>query len=244
MNEAGSSRADSDSIDQADSPQTQQTVAPADIAKVYSSLATKQRESVFLQYINTQLIRFQSYQLVFSVVMIVISAICISLVLSRPVENSYFLIDESGRLITQIEPLTDPLVTSQKVRTFADECVRRILNIDFVHYKAQLSNAETCFTRNGFVQFVGLMRDQGILAELSSGYSVGSVVPRKANFLRATSKSTRRPRWLVKGSYLWSLQQGKKTTQYPLTIVSNIVAVEINQNVHGMAIDGLTITKG
>ncbi|MEO0369283.1 MAG: DotI/IcmL family type IV secretion protein [Pseudomonadota bacterium] len=212
--------------------------------KAMSALESKQREALFLQISNSKLISFQVWQLVFNIITSVIAVLAVSLVLSRPVDNHYFLVDESGRVITEINLLKNPLETSQKVRTFADDCVKSVLNIDFVHYKTQLTNAEKCFTRNGFTQVVNLMKSQGILNELSSGYNVGSVVPRKANFVRSSPTKPGRQIWRVKGSYMWSLQQGKKTVQYPLTIEAVIVAVPMERSVHGMAIDGLTIKRG
>lgn len=208
-----------------------------------SALECKQREAFFLQATNNRLLSLQAYQLLITGVMIVIAAISLTLVVSKPIKNNYFLVDENGRVINKISPFSDPLVASQKVRTFADDCVRMVLNIDFVHYRTQLSNAEQCFTRRGYLRIVNLLKDRGILAELSDGYNIGSVVPNQANFIRSRSGDEGKQKWLVKGDYLWSLKRGKNTTQYPLTVEAMIIEVGMTDSIYGLAIDSLVIRK-
>ena len=201
------------------------------------------RESLFLQKTNARLITLQAYQLIITAALIAFTVIVVIVLLNRPIKNQYFMVDEQGRVVNQINLLSDPMLSSTKARTFADDCVRLVLNIDFVHYKSQLADSEACFTRNGFVQLVNLLQKQGILAELSKGYSVGSVIPKQANFLRSSAEVRGKQRWLVTGAYIWSLQQGKKKIQYPLNIEVSLIEVGINQSIYGMAIETLRITR-
>ncbi len=209
-----------------------------------SALQSSLNENQFLQASNAQLLSLQAYQVMVNIALLLVTTFAVAMLLARTTQNAYFLVDQDGRVLTQIDVLKDPVQSSNNARSFADECVRKVLNIDFVHYKRQLSDAETCFTRKGFVQVVGLMQKQGILAEISKGYSVASALPKQANFLKASGTKRGKQRWRVKGSYIWSLQQGTKTTQYPLEIEVSLVEVGINQNVRGMAIDMLKITRG
>jgi hypothetical protein len=209
----------------------------------FAALESSLRETVFLQKTNTRLISLQVYQLILNVALLLVTVVVLAVLLNRPIKNQYFIVDEQGRIITQMNLLADPMLSSNKARTFADDCIRMVLNIDFVHYKAQLANAESCFTRKGFVQFMGLLQEQGVLAELSEGYNVGSVIPKQANFVKSTANVRGQLRWQIKGAYIWSLQQGKKTIQYPLNIEAILVETSINQSVHGMVIEALTITR-
>ena len=212
-------------------------------SKLMSALDAKQQDAHFLRSLNTRLIKMQGAQLVVTATMIVVAIISATLVLARPVKNNYFLIDSNGRVVSGVAAISDPLVTSQKVRTFADDCVRAVLDIDFVHYKKQLGNAERCFTRSGFVQIVGLMKKRGLLAELSTGYSVARITPRQANFLSSTFAKTGTKQWVVKGTYVWSLRQGKSSTQYPLTIEVTVKPVAMDQSIYGMAITAMTVQR-
>ncbi len=216
---------------------------PQNAAARLSALSVTLRDSRFLQLTNARLISLQAYQLIVNAVLIGLVFLLTLALLNRPVKNQYFIVDEQGRVITQMALLSDPVTSSNKARTFADDCIRQLLNLDFVHYKRQLANAESCFTRRGFVQVVSLMQERGMLAELAKGYHVGSVVPKQANFLKSSSIVRGRQKWWVKGSYLWSLQQGKKTIQFPLSIEVTLVAVDINTSVHGMAIETISITR-
>jgi len=209
-----------------------------------SALEAQMKESLYLQRMVEKLLKITSVMGMAIIGLIAIAVVLGGLLIARPIENQYFLLDSKGRIVGDSTPLTERLETPTKVKSFADECIKASFNISFVRWREELAGIDHCFTKRGYEELIRQLQQKGILAELQADGRVGSIIPRQANLVTATPSSKGRPTWEVKGYYTLSLFVGKKASNYPLTIETRIVEVPMSESVQGMLLDSMTVTKG
>lgn len=116
---------------------------------------------------------------------------------SHPPEPQYFPTTTDGRLI-HIHPLSDPVLTDQEVLQWVSMAVRKMFEIDFVHWQDQLQQVSNYFTPSGWNYFIKALKASDNLNTV-----------RKLKMV-ASSKVTGAPqitqKAVISGRYAWKIQ--------------------------------------
>lgn len=100
--------------------------------------------------------------LLFSLVLnVVFSVIASWLFLTRPAPV-YYATSTDGKLIQMI-PLDQPFVKNDQVLSFTTQAAIATTSFDFLNYEANLSDAKTYFTTDGFNSFLNALNSSGNL---------------------------------------------------------------------------------
>lgn len=116
---------------------------------------------------------------------------------THPAQPQYFATTPDGRLIT-IHPLSDPVLTDQEVLQWVSVAVRRMYEIDFVHWKDQLQQIQDYFTPQGWEYYI---------AALKSSDNLNTITKLK---MVSSSQITGAPliveKTVISGRYAWKVQ--------------------------------------
>lgn len=82
-------------------------------------------------------------------------------------QPKYFATTTNG-VVAPLHALTEPVLTSQYILEWASLATRKALNLSFVHYQEQLTEASPYFTPNGWNSFEGALKSSGMLEEITS----------------------------------------------------------------------------
>lgn len=144
------------------------------------------------------------------------------LVTHRPPPR-FFATDVGGRL-TELQPLSAPMVKTRKVLSFATDAVKAVNTFDFVNYRAQLTDAGEFFQPEAWQKFREAMHASGTIKLVEDRRYVVSSQPTGAPILLEEG--------LMNGVYAWRVK-------FPFTVTYQS-ANEI-KNVNRMAL--ITISR-
>lgn len=116
---------------------------------------------------------------------------------THPPEPQYFPTTADGRLIL-IHPLSDPVLTDQEVLQWVSVAVRRMFEIDFVHWQDQLQQISNYFTPGGWNYFIAALKSSDNLNTVRDLKMVASAQITGAP--QITEKA------VVSGRYAWKIQ--------------------------------------
>ena len=99
--------------------------------------------------------------LALSCLSLVLGAGCAALLLARP-EPVYFGMSEDMKLLPMV-PLDRPVMGDAAVKTWVAESVTLAMNLDYLNFASQLSQARGRFTRQAFAKFAASLDKEGHL---------------------------------------------------------------------------------
>jgi len=112
-------------------------------------------------------------------------------------KRDYFTVDSHGRM-TKIQPISQPLVTQGQLLERFNVCVSSANNYNFVDYQKQLTQAQECFTEDGWNQFATALNKSGTLKTVREQRLIVSA--------HATGAPVISQKGLRKGVYTWDVQ--------------------------------------
>ena len=116
---------------------------------------------------------------------------------NQKVEREYFATSPDGRL-TPMVPLGEPFVTQAALLNWAKKCVIAANTYDFVNYQKQFQENSTCFTAEGWQQFMTAVERSGNLETVKNQRMVASSVEQGAPVITREG--------LRKGVYSWEIE--------------------------------------
>jgi intracellular multiplication protein IcmL len=84
----------------------------------------------------------------------------------NPPAPQYFAANADGKIIS-FRPLSDPAVTDDFVAQWSANAVRKAFSLDFMHWRAQLQEASSDFTPQGWQYFVTALKQSNNLKTLT-----------------------------------------------------------------------------
>jgi len=193
-----------------------------------------------------------SYRLVKGLLLVVllINVILVGAIfyqVTHPAKPRYFAVTADGRLI-KIHPLSQPVVSDTFVEQWTADAVRKTFMLDYIHWKAQLQEASSNYTGQGWHSFLTALRQSNDLKTLMHYKMVADAK------LTAAPQVVRKS--VVSGEYAWNVQMPVlvtfsghgKTINIPLQVtvivlrqpvqnypqriaINNFIAQTINPNV-------------
>jgi len=154
---------------------------------------------------------------VLGIVSLIVAAISISTVASRPKIIQHWTVDEYGRLLNEVKPKSK-LETERKLREFVNDCVVQSFEVDFVHFVKQLNNIKNCYSEEGHADFIKNFISSGHLKNLKKDGAVGKMTPVQANYIDESGPYKNTYRWVVQGTYVWTLASGSGKPTFPFNI--------------------------
>lgn len=133
----------------------------------------------------------------------------------HPAEPQYFATSADGRII-KVHALDDPAVSDDFVVQFASETLQKSFSLDYMHWKAQLQEAQNNFTPDGWNYFTDALKKSNNLKTLVELKMVSNVEMTGAPEIVTKA--------VVGGHYAWNIQvpvlltftNGKKTIRTPI----------------------------
>ena len=116
--------------------------------------------------------------IILAIALIVSIVLNVVQVLMRP-KPEYFAITHDGRLIPML-PLSDPLVSEERVLSFAQQVAQASFIFDFQNYRAQFTNllSRQFYTKAGYASFQNAINQSTLLEKvISKKLVVSAVVP-------------------------------------------------------------------
>lgn len=115
----------------------------------------------------------------------------------NPAKPQYFPATAQGRVILY-HPLSDPVLTDQEVLQWVSVAVRRMYEIDFIHWRDQLQQISNYFTPSGWNYFSSALKKSDNLNTVTSLKMVASAK------ITGAPKITQKA--IVGGRYAWKVQ--------------------------------------
>lgn len=106
--------------------------------------------------------------LIGSMVVIVVLVVAFVVAKNQKVEREYFAVDTKTGRLTPIVALGQPFVSQQALLQWMGECVAGANSFDFVNYQRSFQQASTCFTPDGWEQFMAALEKAGTLATVKA----------------------------------------------------------------------------
>jgi intracellular multiplication protein IcmL len=117
--------------------------------------------------------------------------------LIKPVSPNYFAATADGRVIPK-EPDSLPVHTNSFVEQWAADSLMKAFQLDFIHWRAQLSESRKNFTPQGWKWFVDSLEASNNLNTLRSSDMVSSI--------RVTSAPMVIRSMVIDGTYMWMVK--------------------------------------
>lgn len=118
-------------------------------------------------------------------------------------KRDYFAVDPKGRL-TAMQPVSDPVLSQGALLERVKVCVSMINDYNFVDYQKRLTEAQECFTDDGWNQFATALMASGRVAMIRDRRLIGSSI--------ATGPAVIVNRGLRKGVYTWIVEMPVQLT--------------------------------
>lgn len=111
-----------------------------------------------------------AYEKSLQIALILVLLLAVSLaaniwMLFNPVEPQYFASTQDGRII-EIYPSNQPYLRDSEAASWAAEAVKSALNLDFVHWRNQLTDAKAYFTPDGYENFIAALDEAGLIKSM------------------------------------------------------------------------------
>lgn len=210
--------------------------APADSANAETPAPSRQEqvaqrrgwlERVYLTSLNVTLVMGAALLLSLSVNVYVF--------LNPPLPQ-YFASTQDGRLI-EVFPTNQPYLRDTEVTAWAGKVVQSALNLDFVHWREQLSAAEVFFSEKGFEDFITAIQDAGLKESMVQRQLVFSVALQSAPVVVA--KGLDRDgiyKWDVQAPVLITAENSESNYSMSSTIELRFIRIPTTKHSKGLAV--------
>lgn len=140
------------------------------------------------------------------VLVVVVNLLLLSAIVYKvvsPVSPNYFPTTSDGRVIHK-EPLNIAVHTNSYVEQWAADSLMKSFELDFVHWRAQLSDARKNFTTQGWKWFIDSLQASNNLNTLRGSDMVSSI--------RVTSAPKVVRSMVIGGTYMWMVKMSVMLT--------------------------------
>ncbi len=133
----------------------------------------------------------------------------------HPAQPQYFATTAEGRIIN-IEPMNKPAVSDDFVLQWATESLRKAFSLDYIHWKAQLQEAQANFTPDGWNYFTDALKKSNNLKTLTELKMVSNVEMTGAPEITTKAVVGGHYAWNIKIPVLLTSTNGTKTIHTPI----------------------------
>lgn len=112
--------------------------------------------------------------LAIALVAIAIMAVVVYGLVARGVEREYFAYDSKTGVMVKLVPLDQPMGPDSAVLDYASRCVVAINTYDFVNYRAQMQQAQSCFTDDGWNKYMEAINRAGSMRSVINNRMVAT----------------------------------------------------------------------
>lgn len=123
-------------------------------------------------------------------------ALNVALALRKP-DQSYFAVDNSGRIVP-LTALAEPYVTQQYLLNWVSETATRVYSFDALNYQSQLQALQPAFTDDGYAQFLASLKSAGLLDFVKDNLMIVSATPRGVPIITQQGD--------YQGTHIWQVQ--------------------------------------
>jgi len=171
--------------------------------------------------------------------------------LSKPDPVAFATGDEFRTLLPV--PVNEPYISQPDLIQWVSEVIPKIFTFDFINYTQQLENVSQYFTSNGWKNYSELLKlyavdsktvvdsklfTNGTLAGAPFIFNQGILVSDAPGAPKNTYS------WLIQMPFNLGYSSTNKGSTTPLMIQALVVRVPTLNNLSGVAIENLTVTKG
>ncbi len=127
----------------------------------------------------------------------IILALMVFYKVTFPPTPVYFATTAAGQII-MMHPLTDPVVPDDMLLPWAAGAVQKVFNLDYIHWRAQLDQAQENFTQEGWKWFIASLKSTNNLKTLQALQMVSSA--------KLTGSPTIMRKGIVDGHFAWNIK--------------------------------------
>lgn len=153
----------------------------------------------------------------------------------------FFATDAGGRL-TELQPLSAPMVKTRKVLSFATEAVGAVNSFDFVNYRAQLTEAGEYFQPDAWEKFREAMHSSGTIRLVEDRRYVVSSQPTGAPILLEEGLMNGVYSWRVKFPFTVTYQSANEVKNVGRMALVTVSRVSVTERDSGIAVVSLVVT--
>ncbi len=178
--------------------------------------------------------------LLFVIILLLGLSLYIALTKPAPVD---FAADNEWRILPSV-PLDVPYLSQADLLQWVSDTLSRVFTYDFVNYNQQASKNMYFFTNNGWEAFTTILPQYVNSNTMFNAKGFLSAYPAGAPKIIQSG--------LLNGVYLWRIQMPinlnysslQTTSQLQLSAEISVVRISTLNNLHGVAIDTISVTKG
>jgi hypothetical protein len=156
----------------------------------------------------------------------------------------YFATDGRGH-VTQLAPLSEPVLTKQAAAQYLVDCIGQTLSIDYVNFSDQLSQASRCYSTDAHNLLVKQLEDQGIFEMLKTKKLVLRAVASGAP--RVVAEGSPRPgdpfTWVVQVPVVWTFAGAQRDVSLQYLVQGVVTRADLTERPEGVAITSISITR-
>lgn len=134
----------------------------------------------------------------------------------------YFQVDTNLRL-TEIKPLTEPMLTNEDVLNWTSSTIVKTLSIDFVHYREDLGRVKNDYTKKSFKELVESLTKQDILGLIKEKNLVVKVELLKAPTILNSGVSDNAMTWKIEFPITLDYLNGKGSSNSQALLTTVLV---------------------
>lgn len=162
--------------------------------------------------------------------------------LSKPAPVAFAAGDEFRTLLPV--PITKPYVSQPDLIQWVSDVLPKAFTFDFVNYNQQLKNNSQYFTANGWKNYSDQLKIYADYNAILASKLFMSAVPGGAPFIVNQGLMGNVYAWLIQMPLNLSYSSIGKGNSTPLVIQALVVRIPTLNNLSGIAIEKLTVTKG
>lgn len=155
--------------------------------------------------------------------------------LTRQPEPKYFATQKDGQILPLI-PLDQPYLSDSQVSNFAVDCVSKTLTVSFAVWQKNLSDSQSCFTREGWDAMMKALEDSSTL-EFIKTRRLDSVATVAGASIVERGRADARYAWRVKMPINLTFVSSSEKTNQQIEALVEIVRTPTYENVSGVAIN-------
>lgn len=152
------------------------------------------------------------------------------------VEREYFATDPGGR-VTQIHPVSEPLVSHRAIWNFSVEALQAAYGIDFVRFREQIGQLDRWYTQDGASMIKSELVKTGFLADVERDRLVAAATPTATPNIIQEGKHKGIYKWRVEVPLLLTLTNQSERRTQNLKLVVTIRRVSETEKPGGLAVE-------
>lgn len=153
----------------------------------------------------------------------------------------YFGMNQEMQILP-LTPLNEPLHTDAAIAAWAAEAATAIFNLDFLHWREQLTKNRSYFTKKAYVSFRKALEDEGHIRILTQYRALMHGVPQGMPIITAQGLLNNRKTWELELPFRLAYETSEKIlSQQRFTITLRIQRMSTAEYVKGIAIDQIVV---